>query len=390
MAEPAGLKNLATDSGGEPSLTPAQISAYYLELSLLLDRIERGGTHYQVLGIERPATLREIKQAYYRAVDFLYPPYRISATIPGDLHAKIEVAFERASRALAVLGSLPNRVRYDEHCNDSVAESSPAESTTRTRAVALREQQTANSARGDEQVDLARLPSHRRAYRAFSSGETDDDRRRVERIKLSVPVLVTGHDRVGGKWDEMATTSDVSRTGVTLLTSRRMRTGRVLYVTLPMPVKLRNHGFTDAGYSVYCIVRRVETPVNGVRRVGLEFLGAGPPPGFLEKPWGTFQTTSWKGANRRRKPREARAEILIVEYYDESMRTITKEMARTDNLSSNGAQILVKTPPAEFDVLRVVSPSQGFESFAVLRNRFRGKDGFERLCVQFTDAEWKF
>jgi hypothetical protein len=30
------------------------------------------------------------------------------------------------------------------------------------------------------------------------------------------------------------------------------------------------------------------------------------------------------------------------------------------------------------------------ESLALVRNQYTGKDGFERLCVQFVDQTWPF
>ena len=44
--------------------------------------------------------------------------------------------------------------------------------------------------------------------------------------------------------------------------------------------------------------------------------------------------------------------------------------------------------PPEFDLLRVTSAARQFDGLATLRNRFQGKDGLERLCLQFLDKEW--
>ena len=387
LAEAAGTRPPAVNADGEGEFTSAQISAYYAVLSRLLGRLENSRTtHYEALGVERSETLEQIKRAYLQTVYLLYPPYTMSATVPGQLQAKIESAFQRASAAFAELASFAKRARYDKQvCAGTQSES---DSNGGASALSPAEQKPVGPApESEDQINLARQPSQRKAYRTFLAGSSDDDRRRVSRMKLSVPARITGYDRQGGKWSEMATTIDVSRTGITVGMKRRVRAGAVLYVTIPLPAKLRNHGFTDSGYNVYCLVRRTEPSKKGVRGVGLEFLGEHPPAGFLDKPWATFQSTSWSGANRRRKPRREQSEIVVVEYFDESMQSISREMARTDNLSDRGTQICVRTPPADFDLARVVCPSRGFESFATLRSRFRGKDGFERLCLQFTDNE---
>jgi hypothetical protein len=82
--------------------------------------------------------------------------------------------------------------------------------------------------------------------------------------------------------EEMTQTVDVSRTGVTLRLSRRVRHGNVLYLTLPLPVKLRSHGYSDSSFKVYSLVRRVETAKKGMRVVALEFLGERSPAGYRE------------------------------------------------------------------------------------------------------------
>ena len=48
----------------------------------------------------------------------------------------------------------------------------------------------------------------------------------------------------------------------------------------------------------------------------------------------------------------------------------------------------MRTAPPEFDLLRVTSAARYFEDLAVLRNRFHGEDGRERLCLQFLNKDW--
>ena len=62
---------------------------------------------------------------------------------------------------------------------------------------------------------------------------------------------------------------------------KRLTHGSVVHVTLPLPTKLRSHGFSEAGYNMYAIVRRVEPLADGFRITGLEFIGATPPADYL-------------------------------------------------------------------------------------------------------------
>src|SRR5262249_17975600 len=214
------------------------------------------------------------------------------------------------------------------------------------------------------------------------------NRRRVERFKLSIPVRVTGSDRRTGKWNEMAETIDVGRTGIKIRLRQRVSPGTVLYVTLPLPAKLRSHGFAEASYNAYVLIQRVDPPKQGMRFVGLEFIGEHPPAGFLAKPWASFRRHRSGRKECRRPIREPRVERVIIEYFDESMRAISKDEAMTENVSTQGLRISGTSAPRDFDLIRVSCQSLNFESMAAIRNRYKGNDGLERVCVQFIDKEW--
>jgi hypothetical protein len=162
----------------------------------------------------------------------------------------------------------------------------------------------------------------------------------------------------------------------------------VVHVTLPLPLKLRSHGFSEPGYNMYAIVRRVELAEDGFRVVGLEFLGAHPPGGYLYNPWATFRTQQWAGAERRREPRVERAEPVMIHFLNESMQTISYEMTVTENLSLSGARVIIKSDPPDFDVVRMTGLKRRFEGLALLRNRFTGEDNSERICLKFIDNKW--
>ena len=92
---------------------------------------------------------------------------------------------------------------------------------------------------------------------------------------------------------------------------RRVRNGTVVHITLPLPTKLRNHGFSDPGYNMYAIVRRAEPLEGGARLVGLEFIGNHPPAGYLDKPSATFRTQKWTGLDRRREGARSHRTVVI-------------------------------------------------------------------------------
>jgi hypothetical protein len=371
---------------------PAGLSAYFLELERLLERIESSTTHYQVLGLDRSAAREHVDQSYQHALSLIYPQYIVGATVPPNVTARVEDAFKRASLAFSVLAGFVRRREYDRTLLSHPRKDQEAAPPARARvgfaaedSVAKPEPQT--HADGDE-ITVSRLRSQPAVYAEHGRTVSSDNRRRCERMKLSMPARAMGFDRKSGKWNEMSETVDVSRTGLTLRMKRRVRHGNVLYLTLPMPIKLRSHGYSEPHYRVYALVRRVEPARQGVRAVGLEFLGEHPPAGFLEKPWAVFRTRKWDGRERRRAPRIKTTEMIRIEYFSEGMQLLASEEARTEDVSRTGLRVAVRAAPAEFDLVRVSCSAYGFEALAAASNRFTAKDGVERLCVHFLEKEW--
>lgn len=370
--------------------------AYLLELELVLSRIDSGRTYYQILGVVSRDDHEEIMLAYQRLLDLLYPSSASAETLPADLALRIDRAFAKASQAFGVLASFARRKEYDDALR----------STTRKQMVepAIRVQKTVAA---PESVDAARqrrvVPqastgapgSQQPATRGSgpqisgaSTGSSSDNRRRCGRINLSIPVRVTGHDHTKGKWHEMTDTIDVSRTGAKLHLRRRVKLGTVLFLTLPMPTKLRAHGFAEQSYHVYALIRAVDPPKNGVRAVGVEFLGEHPPAGFIEKPWAIYRAKRKGGSERRRHRREEQAEAVMIEYLGEQGQSLGREEVRSENISRRGLRVVGTAAPAEFDLVAINCARLRFDAAATLRDRFRGKDGLERLCFQFIDKEW--
>ena len=391
-----------------PLNTGKLISAYYLEIEYLLERIEGANSHYQTLGVERSANNEEVILAYQKAVTVLHPSYhKVRAAVPDEMLVRIDQAFKKVSQAFSLLTNSKQRGQYDGQ-----NKTPRSYSTVPLELPNLPPQTPANSpnpkvpksAGGDdnhsntqasngsharsESVQINVSPEMRPVFTRSSARDGSAERRRCERFKLTVPILIAGYDRSGGKWQEVTKTIDVSRIGVALRMRSRVKHGLVVHITLPLPTKLRSHGFSEAGYNMYAIVRRVEPLIDGMRVVGLEFIGANPPTDYLYKPWATFRTQKWNGPERRREPRVERAESVAVEYLDESMQRIGREAGVTEDVSLCGARVCVKVAPHEFEFVRITSPNRNFNSLALLRNQWSGTDGFERLCLQFVDQPW--
>lgn len=393
MRNSAGL--IVPAAGSMPLNTGKLISAYYLEIDYLLERVEGATTHYQTLGLERSATADEVISSYQKSVNTLHPSYyKVRAAVPDDMLVRVDQAFKKISGAFADLTDGNKRTQYDRTLNSRLSttplrdiEQSHTNSAPQTPLKKIRGTNEKTPGRGTA-AEIRVAPELRAVFTKASTQPATLERRRCERFKLSVPALLAGYDSEGGKWQEVTKTIDVSRMGVAVWLRRQVRHGLVAHITLPLPTKLRCHGFAEAGYNMYAIVRRVEPLIEGRRVVGLEFIGATPPTDFLHKPWSTFRTQKWAGPDRRREPREQRAEPVAVEYLDGGMKRISREAAVTEDVSASGARVRVKSPPAHFEFVRITSPKRSFNGLALLRNQWAGDDGFKRLCLQFVDQKW--
>ena len=378
------------------------ISSYYLEIEYLLDRVEQSNTYYQALALERSATPEEVVQAYQATIKILHPPYyKVRAAISDDILERIDKSFSRVSQAFFVLTDHSRKVEYDRSLNRSgpvtplplmplpFAPSPVIVPAVEPAPILETQPVPANAGAEQEAISVRNSVSGQPVYsKPIEEGTIVINRRRCERFKLSMPILLVGHDRLNGRWQEVGKTVDVSKMGVKLAISRRVQPGLVVHVNMPLPTKLRSHGYSDPSYQLYAMVRRAEPLKNGSRIVGLEFLSEHPPPGYLADPWCVFRTPKWPGADRRRDPRTTRSETVTIEYLDDDMQSIRQETAVTENTSHRGARIRVKKSSPESDILKVTSRSRSFSGLAVVRNRYVGKDGFERLCIQFTENKW--
>jgi hypothetical protein len=392
-----------------------QVSTYYLELERLLDRVDCAQDHYQALGVERSANTETIQRAYRQAVTLLHPSKcGINIHLPEGIEEKTKRAFERLSLAFSVLGNFGKRIEYDNSFRrkttqplpvrdpESYKRSDPAPLDLPPTTMQQPVEEEAAPAQAPEAVsggklttvaaqdpDISRLLSHdQKVHVGTTSEEPRQDHRRCPRFRLSVPVRIFGYNKHGDKWQDMAETINVGRFGVAMRMHKRVRRGTVLHLSLPLPAKLRSYGYSDPSFSVWAIVRRVEPLCDGIREVGVEFIGERPPAGFLQSPGRIYRNRNWDGAERRRETRQAVNERVKLEFLDEDSKVIATEQGTVENVSPSGARVRLKCAPDELDTVMVTNYTGSFKSLASVRDWFAGKDGFERLCVNFLEEKW--
>lgn len=103
---------------------------------------------------------------------------------------------------------------------------------------------------------------------------------------------------------------------------------------------------------------------------------------------GVGRTQRSLGDERRSHPRQDRSDLIWVEYFDSSLECTGKEAARTENVGAGGMRVAVKNAPPELEKVIVSYPYRGFESCAIVRSRYQGEDGQERICLEFADKGW--
>lgn len=373
---------MGQDRKNQPKPKP-DANAYNRRLERVVELVEKGETFYDVLGVRPNATKEEILKAHQRVVGVLNPLFHKStALVSVRMQKRIDIAFRQVTVASTVLADVSRRIHYDKFIG--------------VNSGALEHQRPAHSGNGDsqgpnpptlkkaEQQSSAAQPQPQphESTHSPASNQSADNRRKIERLKLALPVRVNGYDRTTGKWSEMSETIDVSRNGTMLRLRRRVRHRSVVHLSLPLPFELRSHSGLDPDYKVYALVRRVDPPRDGRRIVALEFLGEKPPKGLSERPWGTFRI-KWTGAERRREPRIEKSEPVAIEYLDEALQPIRRDEAMSENVGLGGMRIRLSTPAPEFDLVRVIRGDEKGEILAAVSDQYVDKDDVERICVRF-------
>ncbi|HEY6329658.1 MAG TPA: J domain-containing protein [Blastocatellia bacterium] len=366
----------------DPSASFGNLSGVFFEIEQLLDRIERSTTHYQVLGIDRAASRDEVVNAYRRAVMLLSPVFNeLKEFVNDGRHQRAKAALARAGEAYSNLFSQTRRLEYDSWLRRRTSDTG-LPNVVGTAAPSR--PQTGPQPTG--RAEVIQVDHLSRA--AAGSAIAYPDRRRLTRLKIRLPGRIISYDESGERYYVPLETLDVSRLGAALKTAAHLRIGNVVCVTMPMPIKLRTHGYVDHAYNIYAIIRRAEEMEANGRVLGVEFVGERPPAGYLQKPTAVFRLGRWSGPDRRREPRVKVAERVTIDYLDEFLKCVGNELAVTENVSASGARVLVRRAPPKFECIRVKSSKLNLEGIGVITDQYDASLGVERLCLRFKDLKW--
>jgi len=230
----------------------------------------------------------------------------------------------------------------------------------------------------------------------MASGPVGANRRKQQRMNLSVPLRVQGHEANGTPWTEMTLTENADFAGAAFQLKHPVTRGHALQLSMPLPKAFRSYDYTAPSYIVYAIVRNTTALPQGAIRVGVMFLGRQPPRGHDQNPGGLYLLPSdWvagvglgpgvTGIERRTHPRYDVAVQLKLTRPDPVAFGPASEETVTRNLGIGGAMVLTTLPVCRNDIVLVEDLQGMLRSRAEVRGVFIGKDNIPRLNLRFLD-----
>jgi len=241
---------------------------------------------------------------------------------------------------------------------------------------------------------------------------THMERRRENRLPVSLPVAVQGYAPNGSAWEETSSTFDASPGGLSFLSLHPLVKGQVLHLALPLPKSLRQYDQNAPSYYVYAIVRNVLVDDDG-SRVGVMFFGKEPPRGFERTPGARFLLPSdiapetlpepapptpplrvngrrpLPAADARDKRLHERFDIFVnfeLEQVDEWGAILAEERTVAENVSLGGTRCRTSIPFHKGDVLMLREVGGDFEARAQVVNTYVGSDRVRRVNLKFLDG----
>ena len=202
------------------------------------------------------------------------------------------------------------------------------------------------------------------------------NRRKEDRLGISLPVRVQGHDPSGAAWEEMTKCEDASSGGASFLLKHEIGTGQVLFLSLPLPKRFRRHDQMSPTYRVYALVQTSHHGLKGWR-AGVAFLGKTPPAGHEKNP----------GKRVVRERRSKRRSPLFLKL--KLRRAAPEEEERTilENFHGGGARVMTALTISEGELVTVEDVEGSFRTRAEVCGIFVGRDGIRRLNLRFLDRK---
>ena len=104
--------------------------------------------------------------------------------------------------------------------------------------------------------------------------ESFEDKRRLRRIQISLPIRVRGTNLDGIQFEEMSRSVDVNANGALFLLNQDLKKGMRLRLSLPLPRSMQKTVASKPVYETDAIVMRVEPGTSGTHMIAVRFRSA--------------------------------------------------------------------------------------------------------------------
>lgn len=208
------------------------------------------------------------------------------------------------------------------------------------------------------------------------------ERRRRNRLEITVPVRVRGREASGVPWEEVASCLDASETGVAIMLSHAVRTGQVLHLSVALPARFRQYDYSASSYRIYGLVRNSRA-LEARSRVGVMFLGPTPPGGSESLPVDLYRLQG----DREVRTEPVTALLLRLEAEDAPGGAAQQESAVVERLTPTTAAVRVKyLPVGRGTVLTMEAPDYDFRTRAEVTAISIEDMGHARLLLKVLDT----
>lgn len=232
-------------------------------------------------------------------------------------------------------------------------------------------------------------------------------KRQHQRLPLALPFRVRCKESLAHEWTETSRLIDITQAGAGFTLTRPAEPGRLLHLTLPLPIRLRCFDHIEPQYCVWTVLRHIavipggQGKVASLFRAGVAFIGKRPPQSYEEDPTTRYdllpfdraQSELWRVKERTKnnERRETRLIIpldVLIEAFDEKGNISMEENTVTENLTTIGTSVFTTLDIEIGRILRVTSVRDEFSVLAVVRGREVGSDGINRLGLEFLNQRW--
>lgn len=218
---------------------------------------------------------------------------------------------------------------------------------------------------------------------------------------MSLNAVVKGTDAAEGEWKEIADIASVSATGGGMYIQRECQVGTLVSMMLPMEPHLRCYDHDKELYRVWGLVQHCQALAGDEGEagyhVGVAFIGKSAPQSYKQNPdqpykiCGMTHEGLWKvtEAKAQFKVRQHVRYWTNVEPYlalvDVNRDALRGERTTTENISKSGAAVVSTLDVNVGDRVKFICEKYDFSGLSVVCNRQTGKDGRQRLHLQFVE-----